>query len=78
MGIGFFNIPLIGTPSVSRGCFGGGGGSNGGAIPSRGEGPDRCRQKARGINVYEESIAVTATKYINIINAKAVCRYFRI
>lgn len=46
--------------STGRGCLACGGGSIGGATPSRGEGAGRARQNVRGRNVYVESIAVTA------------------
>lgn len=68
MGIGFFNIPLLGRASalIATDCFGSGGGSIGGATVSRGEGAGRARQKARGMKVYVESIAVTEKKILDI------------
>lgn len=74
IGIGFFNIPLIGGPVDSNdGCFGSGGASmGGGATGSRGDGSGLLRQNALGMNVYVESIAVTVTEktiFIKIIPA---------
>lgn len=62
------SIPLIGIPSVLViGCLGGGGGSIGGAILSRGV---TVRRSVRGLKEYVESTAVTEKFKMEKLNGR--------